>query len=111
MCLFAVVESLSMAPKIDIPKDQIAECCERWQIKELALFGSTLREDFQPDSDVDVLVVFEDNAPWDLFDLMRAEEELECIFGRKVDLVEKNTIRNPLRRQHILKYHEIIYAS
>jgi predicted nucleotidyltransferase len=100
-----------MAAKIDIPKDQIAEFCERWQIKELALFGSTLREDFRPDSDVDVLVVFEDNAPWGLFDLMRAEEELEHMFGRKVDLVEKNTIRNPFRRQHILKHHEVIYAA
>ncbi len=58
-----------------------------------------------------VLVVFEDEAPWDLFDLIDAERELEQIFGRKVDLVEKGTIRNPFRRQHILQHHEVIYAS
>jgi predicted nucleotidyltransferase len=105
------VGGMSMGVTIDIPTDKIAEFCKRWQIKELAIFGSTLREDLRPDSDVDVLVVFEDHAPWGLFDLMHAEEELEHIFGRKVDLVEKKTIRNPFRRQHILTHHEVIYAS
>jgi predicted nucleotidyltransferase len=100
-----------MGIQIDIPKDRIVRFCERWQIRELAIFGSMLREDFRPDSDVDVLVVFEDPTPWDLFDLMDAEEELARIFGRKVDLVEKHTIRNPFRRQHILEHHEVIYAS
>ena len=100
-----------MGIQIGIPKDEIADFCQRWQIKELAIFGSTLREDFRPDSDVDVLVVFKDPTPWDLFDVMDAEEELEQILGRKVDLVEKRTIRNPFRRQHILKHHEVIYAS
>lgn len=100
-----------MGLQMGIPQDQIADFCQRWQIKELAIFGSILRQDFRPDSDVDVLVVFEDGAPWDLFDLMDAERELEQIFGRKVDLVEKGTIRNPFRRQHILQHHEVIYAS
>ena len=100
-----------MGIQTGIPQDKIADFCQRWQIKELAIFGSTLREDFRPDSDVDLLVVFEDQAPWDLFDLIDAEEELEQIFGRKVDLVEKGTIRNPFRRQHILQHHEVIYAS
>ena len=100
-----------MGIQIGIPQDKIADFCQRWQIKELAIFGSTLREDFRPDSDVDLLVVFEDQAPWDLFDLMDAEKELEQIFGRRVDLVEKATIRNPFRRQHILQHHEVIYAS
>jgi predicted nucleotidyltransferase len=102
---------MSMGLQIGIPQDKIADFCEKWQIKELAIFGSTLREDFRPDSDVDVLVVFEDQAPWDLFDLMDAEKELAQIFGRKVDLVEKGTIRNPFRRQHILQHQEVIYAS
>jgi hypothetical protein len=100
-----------MGIQIGIPHDKIADFCQRWQIKELSIFGSTLREDFRPDSDVDLLVVFEDQAPWDLFDLMDAERELEQIFGRKVDLVEKGTIRNPFRRYHILQHHEVIYAS
>lgn len=100
-----------MTLKIKIPKDRIAEFCRRWQVKELAVFGSALGDDFRPDSDVDVLVVFQDEARWTLFDHMRAEEELEQILGRKVDLVEKSAIRNPFRRYHILKNHEVIYAA
>ena len=60
---------------------------------------------------MDVLVVFQDNAEWSLFDLMSAEEELKQIFGREVDLVEKKAIRNPFRRQHILSHREVIYAA
>ena len=100
-----------MSVRIDIPKDRIAEFCQRWQIKELAIFGSALRDEFRPGSDVDVLVVFEDTAPWGLFDLMRAEEELEQILGREVDLVEKSAVRNPFRRHHILSHREVIYAA
>lgn len=100
-----------MSVRIDIPKDKIGEFCRRWRIKELAIFGSALRDDFRPDSDVDMLVVFEDTAPWGLFDLMRAEEELGQILERKVDLVEKNAVRNPFRRHHILTHHEVIYAA
>ena len=100
-----------MSVRIDIPKDRIAGFCQRWQIKELAIFGSALRDDFRPGSDVDVLVVFEDTAPWGLFDLMRAEEELEQILGREVDLVEKSAVRNPFRRHQILSHREVIYAA
>jgi len=100
-----------MTLRIDIPRDRIAEFCRKWQVKELAIFGSALGDDFRPDSDVDVLVVFQDEAMWTLFDHMRAEEELEQILGRKVDLVEKSAIRNPFRRHHILKNHEVIYAA
>jgi predicted nucleotidyltransferase len=69
-----------------------------------------LGDDFLPESDVDVLVVFQDDAKWNLFDHMKAEEELKQIFGREVDLVEKKAIRNPFRRHHILNNHEVIYA-
>jgi len=100
-----------MSVRMDIPENKVAEFCQRWQIKELSIFGSALRDDFQPESDVDVLVVFEENAPWGLFDLMHAEEELEQILGREVDLVEKSTVRNPFRRHHILSYREVIYAT
>jgi len=100
-----------MSIRIDIPKDEVVEFCQRWRIKELAIFGSTLRDDFRPDSDVDVLVVFEDAAPWSLFDLVRAEEELGQTLGRKVDLVEKSAVRNPFRRHHILSHCEVIYAA
>ncbi len=100
-----------MRPRIEIPKDRIAEFCRKWRVKELAIFGSALREDFRPDSDVDVLVVFQDDARWSLFDLVRAEEELGQIFRRKVDLVENKAIRNPFRRRHILTNRHVVHAT
>lgn len=99
-----------MGIRIDIPKDKIAEFYRKWQVKELAIFGSAIGDDFRYDSDVDVLVVFQDNAKRNLFDRMKAEEELKEIFGRDVDLVEKKAIMNPFRRHHILSNHEVIYA-
>jgi predicted nucleotidyltransferase len=100
-----------MSIQITLPKEAIAEFCRKWKIKELSIFGSALGEDFRPDSDVDVLVVFDDAAKWSLFDYLHAEEELKQLFGRKVDLVEKKAIRNPFRRHHILNHHEVIYAA
>ena len=73
-------------PRIDIPKEQIAEFCRRNRIRRLALFGSVLREDFRDDSDVDVLVEFEPGARVGFFRLARMEIELGELFGRKVDL-------------------------
>ena len=100
-----------MSVRIEVPQAKIAEFCQRWQVKELAIFGSALGDDFRPDSDVDVLVVLQDDAAWNLFDHMKAEEELKQIFGREVDLVEKKAIRNPFRRHHILSHYEVIYAA
>ena len=100
-----------MNSRIEIPRDKIAEFCRKWRVKELSVFGSVLREDFREDSDVDVLVVLQEDARWDLFDHMKAQEELEQIFGRKVDLVERKAIRNPFRRHHILRNHKVIYAA
>ena len=100
-----------MSVQINIPKEKIADFCRRWQVKELAIFGSALGGDFRSDSDVDVLVVFQDDATWNLFDHMKAEEELKQVFGREADLVEKKAIRNPFRRHHILSNCEVIYAA
>ncbi len=100
-----------MSMRIEIPKNKITDFCRRWRIRELAVFGSALGDDFRSDSDVDVLVVFEDDAEWNLFDHVKAEEELKQIFGRKVDLVEKKAIKNPFRRHHILSHYEVIYAA
>ena len=77
---------------ISIERDLIKAFCRRWQVAELALFGSVLREDFRPDSDVDVLVRFLPETRHSLLDLVRMQEELEGILGRKVDLVEKSAI-------------------
>jgi predicted nucleotidyltransferase len=100
-----------MKTRIYIPKKKIAEFCRKWKIKELAIFGSALSKDFRTDSDLDVLVVFQEGAQWNLFDHLKAAEELKDIFGREVDLVEKKSIRNPFRRHHILSNHEVIYAT
>jgi hypothetical protein len=99
-----------MNAKIEIRKDRISDFCRRWKVAELALFGSVLREDFSDQSDVDVLVTFASDAGWSLFDLVYMQEELEQIFARPVDLVEKDGLRNPFRRQAILSSREIIYA-
>jgi uncharacterized protein len=96
---------------IDIPRNGIEAFCRKWKIKELSLFGSVLRDDFRPDSDVDVLVSFEADAPWDLFDLVDMRDELMALFGRDVDLIEKEGLRNPFRRRTILDTREVIYAA
>jgi predicted nucleotidyltransferase len=100
-----------MNNRIILPKEQIADFCRRWRIEELSIFGSALREDFRPDSDVDILIVFRKEAKWSLFDVIDAEYELEQIIGRKVDLVEKKALRNPFRRHHILTHREVLYAA
>jgi predicted nucleotidyltransferase len=100
-----------MTTAIRIDRDRIGDFCQRWSVTELALFGSVLRTDFGPDSDVDVLVTFAPDAPWTLWDLSRMRAELESIFGHEVDLVEKQALRNPYRRQAILANHQVVYAA
>ena len=98
-------------PRINIPQDQIEAFCRRWKIKEFALFGSILREDFRSDSDIDVLVSFEPDSGFTFDNRVEMLDELAAIFGRKVDLVEKDTIRNPFRRHEILTTKEVVYAA
>jgi len=97
--------------QLEVPEDEIASFCKKWQITEFALFGSILRDDFRPDSDVDVLVNFVVDAKWSLFDIVRMKEELKTLFGREVDLVERDCLRNPFRRYEILRTKETIYAA
>jgi predicted nucleotidyltransferase len=98
-------------PGITIDRVRVAAFCRHWQIVELALFGSALREDFGADSDVDVLVTFAPGAPWSLWDLVSMRDELKIVFGREVDLVEERAIRNPFRRHAILSTKRVIYAA
>ncbi|HEY9073231.1 MAG TPA: nucleotidyltransferase family protein, partial [Desulfobaccales bacterium] len=95
---------------INLDTQRIAEFCRRWIINEFALFGSVLREDFRPDSDIDVLISFEPDIPWSLFEWVDMIEELRVILGREVDLVEKSGLRNPFRRREILSNRQVIYA-
>ncbi len=97
--------------RITLPHKKIGDFCLKWKIAEMALFGSVLSDEFHPDSDVDVLVSFKDDAGWGLFDFVDMIDELQAIFGRKVDLVEKDSLRNPIRRQAILAGNEVIYAA
>lgn len=77
----------------------------------MALFGSVLREDFNEDSDVDVLVFFQEKPSWSLFDLIDLQEELQNLFSRPVDIVQKKELNNPYRRQEILKTHQLVYGQ
>ena len=100
--------------QIDISKEEIAKFCEKWQIRNFAFFGSVLRDDFRPDSDIDVLVTFEEGAKRTLFDLVHIRDELKQMFGRDVDLVSRRGIessRNRIRRAAILNSAEVIYAA
>jgi len=100
--------------KIKLPKSRLANYCYKWKITELSLFGSVLRDDFNQNSDIDVLVVFAANAHWSLFDLVTAQTELELILGRPVDLVERRAVErseNYIRRRHILDTAETVYVA
>ncbi len=98
-------------PRIDIPMESIKAFCAKWKIVEFSLFGSVLRDDFQSDSDIDVLLSFGENSTWSLYDFVDMKDELRTIFGREVDLVEKEAIRNPYRRRSMLAKHKVLYAA
>lgn len=108
-----------MIPQLEPPLNQripasltqISEFCQRWHITEFALFGSVLRDDFRPDSDIDVLVTFSPNSRWSLFDWVDMKDELEALFDRRVDIADKEGLKNPYRRHEILRTHQVIYAS
>lgn len=100
--------------RVTIPRKKLADFCNRWKVTELAFFGSVLRNDFRPDSDIDLLVSFSPRAKISLFDLVRMQNELKEIFGREVDLVERRAIENSenyIRRKSILSNTKVIYAA
>ncbi len=95
-------------------QSRIADFCRRWRIRELALFGSALRDDFGTDSDVDLLVTFAPEAGWSLLDHVRMQMELSELLGRSVDLVSRRAIEhsaNPIRKREILGTARTLYAS
>ncbi len=94
-----------MTPRVPIPTAAIADFCRKWHVTEFALFGSVVRDDFGPESDVDVLVSFAPDVRYSLFDLVDMQDELVAIFERKVDLVTRRAVErsmNEWRRQAIL---------
>ncbi len=106
----AELQSL-MSDRIKASPTQIAEFCQRWKVNEFALFGSILRDDFRPDSDIDVLVTFAPDATWSLFDWVDMKAELKALLGREIDITDKEGLKNPYRRYEILLTHRVIYAS
>jgi uncharacterized protein len=99
---------------IPIPEQAIADFCDRWKIQEFYFFGSVLRDDFRPDSDIDVMVAFQNNARRGLLALFDMREELEAIFNRPVDLLAKKSVErseNWIRREEILSTAQVIYVA
>lgn len=100
--------------QIDVPMDRIEAFCRKWKVRELALFGSVLREDFGPNSDVDVLVTFEQDGGFTFDNYPMMLEELTAIFGRDVDLMQREAVEhepNYIRRQHVLNHLERVYVA
>ena len=100
--------------RLGISDAQLEDFCQRWKITELSLFGSALRDDFGPDSDIDLLVRFASDARWSLLDHVRIEREFSELLGRKVDLVSKRGVensRNWIIRRNILNSAELVYES
>lgn len=99
---------------IQLPDDKLIEFCQRWKVSEFALFGSVLRDDFRPDSDIDVLITFAPDAKRGLMTLAKMKYELEDLLGREVDLVSKyaiETSHNWIRRNEILGTAQVIYVA
>jgi predicted nucleotidyltransferase len=97
-----------------IPFNEIDKFCQRWKICELAIFGSALREDFDSDSDIDILVAFAPEAEWGLLDHMQMQQELQRLFQRNIDLISKRALErssNWLRREEILKTAQVLYSE
>ncbi len=100
--------------KCDISAELVASFCRQWQISELALFGSILRGDFGPGSDLDVLVTFAPDTRWSLLDHIQMEKELENLLNCPVDLLTKQAVErssNWLLRREILGTAEVIYDA
>ena len=99
---------------LQIPEERLRRICEKYLVKELAVFGSALRDDFKEDSDIDLLYIFYDDAEQSLFSKVRIKEELEKLFGRPVDLISRRAIensRNTYKRKAILEHTKVIYAA
>ena len=98
-------------PAIDVPKTQIESFCQKYGVEEFALFGSVLRKDFGPDSDIDVMLKFKPGYGFTFENTPNIQDDLKQIFGRPIDVIEKGKIRNPLRRQAIMSAYQVVYAA
>lgn len=98
----------------NLPMPALRAFCAKWKVQELSLFGSALRADFGPQSDIDFLVTFTPEAQWSLLDHVRMEEELSLLLGRQIDLVSRRALErseNFIRRREILSSAKVVYAA
>ena len=103
-----------LSSRTGVPMNALGAFCERWKVQELALFGSVLREDFGPHSDVDILVRFRPECTPGLFGIAEMERELGHLFGRRADLITRaavETSRNYIRRKAILESAQVVYVA
>ena len=103
-----------LAARIGVPMGEIEAFCDRWQVEEIALFGSILRDDFGPDSDIDILIRFKTERTPGLIGIAGMERELAELIARRVDLVSRAAIeksRNYIRRKAILDSAQVVYAA
>jgi predicted nucleotidyltransferase len=105
------LEDLGISERVPVRQEEIEAFCQKWQVRELTLFGSVLRDDFRPESDIDVLVEFEAEAQHSLFEFITMQEELEEMFGRTVDLVQKSAVKNPFVRHHIRHNRQVVFHA
>ena len=112
--LSTVADQIPLPHGLTISSESLTKLCQHWQIVEVSLFGSILREDFNTNSDIDVLVKFSEEARITFFDLDVIEQELSKLFYRPVDVVTKLAIEqshNPIRRKNILDNSKVIYEQ
>ena len=103
-----------MRREILVPRHWLEDFCRTWKIVELSVFGSALRDDFRPDSDLDLLVSFAPDAGWSLLDHVAMEEELSSALKRRVDLISRRAVErssNWIRRQAILESAEPYFVA
>ncbi|MBX3388026.1 MAG: nucleotidyltransferase domain-containing protein [Phycisphaeraceae bacterium] len=96
---------------IPIKTDLVPEFCRRWKVRQFALIGSVLRPDFGQESDVDVVLTFEPDAAWSMFDIVGMRDELVDMFGRAVDIIEEPAVRNPYMLASIRRTKRVLYAA
>lgn len=105
------VKHLVILPHLRVAHDQLAAFCRRHHIRKLSFFGSVLRQDFGPDSDIDVLVEFEPSAPVGYFALVDAQRDLSALVGgRQIDLVTANAL-HPAIREQVLAKAKVAYVQ
>lgn len=103
---------MSSAPiRADVPMKHIQTFCQKHAVEEFCLFGSVLRDDFSPASDIDMMLKFKRGHGFTFENTPEIQDDLEAIFGRRVDVIEKGRIRNPFRYQTIMNSYRVVYAA